>query len=58
VGTVSTQMFFLIWAILGLVIYFLYGRRKSQLAPGNIARHDGGGLEETPLVHEGPEPGP
>jgi len=37
VGTVSTQMFFVIWAAIGLVIYGLYGYRKSHLANGTEA---------------------
>jgi APA family basic amino acid/polyamine antiporter len=29
------KLVFVIWAVIGLVIYRLYGYRRSQLAPGN-----------------------
>ena len=45
---------------IGLVVYFLYARNRSHLAPGNEKLLHGYGdpLPAAPLVHEGPEPGP
>jgi APA family basic amino acid/polyamine antiporter len=40
-----TEMLFLIWAVIGLVVYRLYGYRKSHL--GIMTR--GGAREEPPL---------
>ncbi|MGH8077221.1 MAG: APC family permease, partial [Lysobacter sp.] len=62
-GPVRTQVFFVLWAVLGLVIYFLYGYRKSHMAPGNAARLaaaelEAAKLEPHPTFHEGPDPGP
>ena len=34
-GWNPTIKFFCIWASIGLVVYFLYARRRSHLAPGN-----------------------
>ena len=31
----NTEMMFLIWAVIGLVVYFLYGKQHSALAKGN-----------------------
>jgi APA family basic amino acid/polyamine antiporter len=56
-GWNPTIKFFCYWAVGGLVVYFLFSRRSSALAPGN-APIDAEKLEPTPLVHEGPEPGP
>ena len=56
-GWNPTIKFFCVWAVIGLVIYFLFSRHSSALAPGN-AELDAPLLEPTPLVHEGPEPGP
>jgi len=57
-----TIKLFLIWAVVGLVIYFIYARRRSHLAPGNEAllhAHAGDPkLEPDPLVQEGPNAGP
>ena len=39
---------------IGLVVYFLYGRRSSHMAPGNDAGADGPTLEPAPIFHEGP----
>ncbi len=59
VGPVRTQVFFVIWAVLGLVIYFIYGYRKSQMAPGNAAKFAATNpLEKPPGFNEGPGPGP
>ena len=44
----------------GLLVYFLFARRRSHLAPGN--EHLLHGITEQlppdPLVHEGPSTGP
>lgn len=58
VGPVRTQVFFLLWSAVGLMLYFFYGYRKSHLAPGNKPVHDAPKLEPAPVFHEGPEPGP
>ena len=61
-GWNPTIKFFCAWAIVGLVVYFLYARRRSHLAPGNehllhAHTHDPK-LEPEPLLHEGPDAGP
>ncbi|HEY5971233.1 MAG TPA: amino acid permease [Pseudoxanthomonas sp.] len=57
-----TIKLFLIWAAIGLVLYFLYARRRSHLAPGNEHLLHGHAkepaLEPDPLVQEGPNAGP
>jgi APA family basic amino acid/polyamine antiporter len=53
-----TIQLFLIWAVVGLVVYFLYSRSRSQLAPGHVPDYDGPKLEADPLVQEGPNAGP
>ncbi|HSR65140.1 MAG TPA: amino acid permease, partial [Xanthomonadaceae bacterium] len=55
-GWNPTIKFFCIWAVIGLVVYFLYARRRSHLAPGNEAKLHGigDGLPPEPLVHQGP----
>ncbi|MFT3898497.1 MAG: amino acid permease [Thermomonas sp.] len=62
-GWNPTIKFFCIWGVVGLVVYFLYARRRSHLAPGNEhllhAGHDHSTrIESDPLVHQGPDPGP
>jgi APA family basic amino acid/polyamine antiporter len=56
-GWDPTIKFFCIWAALGLIAYFSFARRNSALEPGN-APLETEKLEPTPLVHQGPEPGP
>lgn len=34
-GWNPTIKFFVIWAVVGLLVYFLYARKRSHLAPGN-----------------------
>ena len=51
-----TLWLFVGWAITGLIVYFIYARSRSALAPGNEELP--GQLEAAPLVHEGPDPGP
>ena len=55
-GWNPTIKFFVFWALLGLVIYFLFARRGSHLAPGNehLLHATGESLPAEPLVHEGP----
>lgn len=53
-----TIKLFLIWAVVGLVVYFIYSRRRSHLAPGNEHLQHGPPLEPAPVFHEGPNPGP
>ncbi|MFC5568673.1 amino acid permease [Lysobacter yangpyeongensis] len=60
-GWNPTIKFFVFWAIAGLLVYFLYARRRSHLAPGNEHLLHGLGAERLapdPLVHEGPSTGP
>ncbi len=61
-GWNPTIKFFCIWAVVGLVVYFLYARRRSHLAPGNehllhAHTHDPA-LPPEPLLHQGPDAGP
>lgn len=35
IGDVSTKMFFLIWAVIGLVVYFAYARSRSVIGKEN-----------------------
>jgi APA family basic amino acid/polyamine antiporter len=53
-----TIKLFLIWAVIGLVVYFLYSRRRSALAPGHAPLPITEKLEPAPIFHEGPDPGP
>jgi APA family basic amino acid/polyamine antiporter len=51
----ETQLFFLAWAVVGLVVYFLYGYRKSHVARGLVEIPE---LEpETPHIGIAPMPG-
>ncbi len=56
-GWNPTIKFFCFWAVVGLIVYFLFSRRSSALAPGNH-EIEAETLESTPVIHEGPEPGP
>jgi basic amino acid/polyamine antiporter, APA family len=42
-GWNPTIKFFCIWAVIGLITYFLYARNRSHLAPGNEALLHGDG---------------
>ncbi len=60
IGPVRTQMFFVLWSAVGLVIYFAYGYRKSHMAPVNAARlaaadAAAAALDSEPPFHEGPQ---
>lgn len=33
--TVITWIRFIVWLVLGLIVYFVYSRRHSEFAPGN-----------------------
>ncbi|BCT91073.1 amino acid transporter [Lysobacter helvus] len=59
-GWNPTIKYFLIWAAIGLVVYFGYARQRSHLAPGNeqLLHPAPSPLGPDPLVHEGPDPGP
>jgi APA family basic amino acid/polyamine antiporter len=61
-GWNPTIKYFLIWAAIGLAVYFAYARKRSHLAPGNEdllhGRPSPSPLGADPLVHEGPDPGP
>ena len=61
-GWNPTIKFFCAWAIVGLIVYFLYARKRSHLAPGNehllhAHAHDPK-LEPNPTLQEGPDAGP
>jgi APA family basic amino acid/polyamine antiporter len=49
---------FFAWAVIGLVVYYLYGYRKSHYAHGTEPHHDGPKLPAEPAFHEGPDLGP
>ncbi|WP_159015216.1 amino acid permease [Cognatiluteimonas profundi] len=49
---------FFAWAVIGLVVYYLYGYRKSHYAHGTEPPHDGPKLPAEPAFHEGPDLGP
>ena len=53
-----TLSMFFGWAIIGLIVYALYGYRRSHLAPGNSQAPGGPALEPHPTFPEGPDPGP
>ena len=61
-GWDPTIKYFCIWAAIGLVLYFVYARRRSHLAPGNEhllhGYAKGEKLTPDPLVQEGPNSGP
>ncbi|HET6782698.1 MAG TPA: hypothetical protein VFH12_02590, partial [Pseudoxanthomonas sp.] len=59
-GWNPTIKFFCAWAVVGLIVYFAYARRRSHLAPGNEAllHAYSDPLEPDPLVQEGPNAGP
>ncbi|MDQ3159754.1 MAG: amino acid permease, partial [Pseudomonadota bacterium] len=61
-GWDPTIKYFCIWAVAGLVLYFVYARRRSHLAPGNEhllhAHANEPKLASDPLVQEGPNTGP
>ncbi|MET0289168.1 MAG: amino acid permease, partial [Pseudoxanthomonas sp.] len=59
-GWNPTLKFFVVWSILGLIVYYLYARRGSHLAAGNEHKLHGKSdkLEADPLVREGPDSGP
>ena len=52
--SVYTLSMFFGWAAIGLVVYFLYGYRKSHMAPGNIDK-PGPTIPPEPVFHEGPQ---
>ncbi len=55
---VTTRVFFFIWSAIGLVVYAIYSRSRSHMAPGHKHERIGEKLEAAPSFHEGPEPGP
>ena len=59
-GWNPTIKYFCVWAVIGLIVYFIYARRRSHLAPGNEKLLHGFGepLAAEPLVQEGPNAGP
>ncbi len=58
----ETIRLFLIWAVIGLAVYFLYSRSRSQMAPGHpslaVESAELPRLPPDPLVQEGPSAGP
>ncbi len=61
-GWDPTIKYFCIWAVAGILLYFVYARRRSHLAPGNEhllhAYANEPKLAPDPLVQEGPNTGP
>lgn len=56
--SMTAKIVFVVWAVIGLILYRSYGYRRSQLAPGHKPLHGGPQLEPAPSFHEGPDPGP
>ena len=56
--SIFAKLVFLIWGVTGLVVYRLYGYRRSELAPGRHPAHAQAHLETRPEFREGPDPGP
>jgi APA family basic amino acid/polyamine antiporter len=58
-GWNPTLKFFCFWAVLGLIVYYTYARRRSHLAPGNEHLLHGYGsgpaMDPEPKFHEGPQ---
>jgi APA family basic amino acid/polyamine antiporter len=59
-GWNPTIKFFCMWSIVGLIVYYLYARRRSHLAPGNehLLHSSAEPLEADPLIQQGPNDGP
>jgi len=57
-GTYTISLF-LGWAVIGVIVYFAYGRSRSHLALGTTHLDDNDPkLPPAPKFHEGPDPGP
>ena len=50
-----TLAMFFGWAILGFIVYALYGYRNSELARGLKGPHGGPKIDPEPPFHEGPQ---
>ena len=50
----EAKMVLPVWGAIGLVVYFLYGYRKSDLARGITGPEGGPQMKDPPSFHEGP----
>ena len=50
-----TLSMFLGWTVIGLLLYAVYGYRRSHMAPGNQPTPPAPKIETEPRFHEGPQ---
>lgn len=56
--SIYTVELFFAWAIIGLLVYYMYGYRKSHFAHGTEPAAEGPTLPPKPGFYEGPDAGP